>query len=164
MTVASCVRQLVLAADGPLRAPCGRHMPREWIVWGDANIPSAMTAPTLIGAHSFNNSGGGRVRSRSAQPFVMRSWREMTRLTRESALCLIRSPFEKHERAPGWRATRAVFFNVRAFFSGEAALPGACSRFSDTLLARVCKKGQGCRLTRQSSSAARLRACEGFWS
>ena len=28
----------------------------------------------------------------------------------------------------------------------------------------VCKKGQGCRLTRQSSSAATLRACEGFWS
>src|SRR5439155_26112750 len=94
VTVASCVRQLVLAPDGPLRAPCGRHMPREWIGWGDANIPSAMTAPTLIGAHSFNNSGGGRVRSRSAQPLVMRSWRKMTRLTRESAPCLTRNPFE----------------------------------------------------------------------
>jgi hypothetical protein len=39
------------------------------------------------------------------------------------------------ERAPSRRATRASIFKLWLFFVGEADLLGACSRFSDTLLA-----------------------------
>jgi hypothetical protein len=39
------------------------------------------------------------------------------------------------KRAP---ARRAVIIGITVVFAGEAGLPGACSRFSDTLLATIC--------------------------
>jgi hypothetical protein len=41
------------------------------------------------------------------------------------------------ERAPGRRAARALIFRSWLFFAGEAGLLGACSCFSDTLLAAM---------------------------
>src|SRR5438552_795225 len=48
---------------------------------------------------------------------------------------LTRNVFLFLRHAPGRRATRAVIFTSCLFFAGEAGLLGACSCFSDTLLA-----------------------------
>ena len=37
------------------------------------------------------------------------------------------------------RATRAVFFESAPIFAGEAGLPGACARFSDTLMVAIAR-------------------------